>query len=74
MVISVLAVSLDTSSYVGQLAGRVSNVGLCGHYEVRRTTMSEIGFMALAANALVAVLLFAYRSDDANMRSVWLWT
>ena len=37
-------------------------------------TMGAIGFAALAANGLVAVLLFAYRNGDANMRSVWLCT
>jgi Co/Zn/Cd efflux system component len=35
-------------------------------------TMGLIGFLALLANALVAVLLFRYRGGDANMRSVWL--
>jgi Co/Zn/Cd efflux system component len=37
-------------------------------------TMGRIGFLALAANVLVAVLLFAYRNGDSNMRSVWLCT
>lgn len=36
------------------------------------TTMGVIGLIALVANVLVAVLLFAYRKGDANMRSVWL--
>lgn len=36
------------------------------------TTMGVIGFLALLANVTVAVLLFAYRNGDANMRSVWL--
>ena len=34
--------------------------------------MGVIGFMALAANVGVAVLLYAFRSGDANMRSVWI--
>jgi Co/Zn/Cd efflux system component len=34
--------------------------------------MSAVGIAALAANAIVFVLLWAYRSGDANMRSVWL--
>jgi cation diffusion facilitator family transporter len=38
------------------------------------TTMGTIGTMALAANLLVAVLLFAYRNGDSNMQSVWLCT
>jgi Co/Zn/Cd efflux system component len=35
-------------------------------------TMGIIGFIALIANATVALLLFAFRDGDANMRSVWL--
>jgi Co/Zn/Cd efflux system component len=38
------------------------------------TTMGAIGLAALAANVLVAALLFAYRNGDSNMRSVWLCT
>ncbi len=37
-------------------------------------TMGAIGMLALAANGAVAVLLYAYRDGDANMRSVWLCT
>ncbi|MFC4931378.1 cation transporter [Massilia sp. GCM10023247] len=37
-------------------------------------TMGVIGVAALLANGLVAVLLFAFRNGDANMRSVWLCT
>lgn len=36
------------------------------------STMGAIGMLALAANLSVAVLLYAYREGDANMRSVWL--
>lgn len=35
-------------------------------------TMGAIGFLALTANVAVAVMLYAYRTGDANMRSVWL--
>lgn len=35
-------------------------------------TMGVIGTLALAVNAGVAVMLYAFRSGDANMRSVWL--
>jgi Co/Zn/Cd efflux system component len=35
-------------------------------------TMGVIGFLALLSNVAVAVLLYAYRTGDANMRSVWL--
>jgi Co/Zn/Cd efflux system component len=34
--------------------------------------MGVIGFLALAANVGVAVMLYAFRSGDANMRSVWI--
>lgn len=37
-------------------------------------TMGAVGFAALIANLSVAVLLFAYRNGDSNMRSVWLCT
>ncbi|HEX7891174.1 MAG TPA: cation transporter [Ramlibacter sp.] len=36
--------------------------------------MGAIGTLALLANVGVAVLLYAYRDGDANMRSVWLCT
>jgi Co/Zn/Cd efflux system component len=35
-------------------------------------TMGIVGFGALIANVAVAVMLYAYREGDANMRSVWL--
>lgn len=35
-------------------------------------TMSVIGVLALLANAGVALMLYAFRDGDANMRSVWL--
>lgn len=34
--------------------------------------MAGVGLVALAANAAVLFLLWRYRSDDLNMRSVWL--
>lgn len=37
-------------------------------------TMGVIGAMALAVNVGVAVLLYAFRDGDAQMRSVWLCT
>lgn len=37
-------------------------------------TMGLIGMLALAANGMVGLLLYAYRDGDANMRSVWLCT
>ncbi len=35
-------------------------------------TMGAIGFLALTVNVTVALLLYNYRTGDANMRSVWL--
>jgi Co/Zn/Cd efflux system component len=35
-------------------------------------TMGVVGVLALTANVAVAVMLYAYRTGDANMRSVWL--
>jgi len=35
-------------------------------------TMGAVGFAALLANAAVFGMLWAYRSGDSNMRSVWL--
>ena len=35
-------------------------------------TMGAIAALALLANVAVAVMLFAWRDGDANMRSVWL--
>lgn len=37
-------------------------------------TMSAIGALAFAANGAVAIMLYTFRSGDANMRSVWLCT
>lgn len=37
-------------------------------------TMGLVGSLALAANVGVAVLLYSFRSGDANMRGVWLCT
>ena len=37
-------------------------------------TMGLVGFLALVANSLVALLHFAYRNGDSNMRAVWLCT
>lgn len=35
-------------------------------------TMGVVAIMALAANGGVALMLYAFRDGDANMRSVWL--
>ena len=35
-------------------------------------TMGAVGVAALAANAIVLAMLWAFRTGDANMRSVWV--
>lgn len=35
-------------------------------------TMGAIGVLALIANVVAAVILYAFRDGDSNMRSVWL--
>jgi len=35
-------------------------------------TMSVVGGMALVANVAVALILYRFRTGDANMRSVWI--
>jgi len=35
-------------------------------------TMGLIGVLALLANVFTAVILYAFREGDSNMRSVWL--
>lgn len=35
-------------------------------------TMGVVGFAALAVNAGVALMLYRFRTGDANMRSVWI--
>jgi Co/Zn/Cd efflux system component len=34
--------------------------------------MGAVGLLALAANVAVALMLYAHRSEDLNMRSVWI--
>jgi Co/Zn/Cd efflux system component len=34
--------------------------------------MGAIGFVALAVNGGVAMMLYRFRTGDANMRSVWI--
>jgi len=37
-------------------------------------TMGSVGFLALAANVGVALILYRFRAGDSNMRSVWICT
>lgn len=47
--------------------------GIDGHLPAAET-MGIVSILAFAANGLVAILLYAFRNGDANMRSVWLCT
>jgi Co/Zn/Cd efflux system component len=38
----------------------------------RAEIMGVVGFAALVANGVVALMLYRFRSGDANMRSVWI--
>lgn len=46
--------------------------GFFGGSAPQAETMGLIGALALAANAAVALMLYRYRTGDANMRSVWI--
>lgn len=48
-------------------------IGLGSHVPAAET-MGIVSIVALVANGSVAVLLYAFRNGDANMRSVWLCT
>ena len=48
-------------------------IGLGSHVP-EADTMGIISIIAFAANGVVALLLYAFRNGDANMRSVWLCT
>ena len=52
-------------------------LAITGWYALRDTlpeaaTMGAVALLAMAVNVGVAVLLFRYRTGDADMRSVWL--
>ena len=51
--------------------GRTAWVALAG-LAPEPLTMGAIGLLALLANGLVMLMLYAFRDGDANMRSVWL--
>ncbi|KQM37879.1 cation transporter [Sphingomonas sp. 179-I 2A4 NHS] len=54
--------------YVLLAAGWGAFHGTVPHAEV----MGVVGVAALVANGLVAVMLYRFRTGDANMRSVWI--
>jgi Co/Zn/Cd efflux system component len=53
---------------VGSAAWRAAFGGAVPHADV----MGLVGFVALVANAGVALMLFRFRRGDADMRSVWI--
>ena len=46
--------------------------GLIAGANPEPATMGLVGTLALATNAVVALMLFRFRAGDANMRSVWI--
>lgn len=53
---------------VGSAGWRAATGGAVPHADV----MGTVGFIALLANAGVALMLFRFRRGDADMRSVWI--
>lgn len=53
---------------VGSAGWRAATGGAVPHADV----MGWVGFIALVANAGVALMLFRFRRGDADMRSVWI--
>jgi Co/Zn/Cd efflux system component len=47
-------------------------VGLVHGSNPQPLAMSAIGSLALLVNVTVALMLYRYRTADANMRSVWI--
>jgi len=83
--ISLAVVGLALRARAGAALAKAATMGLFGLWVIGSTvwlalngmlpsaaTMGAVGFAALVANAAVLALLWAYRSGDANMRSVWL--
>ncbi len=60
--LGVLGLVVFASTVGNVLAGTVPEAGVMG----------LVGTLALIANVGVAAMLFAYRTGDSNMRSVWL--
>ena len=46
--------------------------GLINGTDPDPVAMGVVGFSALAVNVVVALMLYRYRTGDANMRSVWI--
>ena len=83
--ISLAVVGLALRLRAGAALLKAASMGLFGFWVIGSTVwfalngtlpsaamMGTVGLAALAANAAVLALLWAYRGGDANMRSVWL--
>ncbi len=83
--ISIFVLSMGIRTRAKASLFKASCMGLFGIYVIGSTilalfngkvpeahVMGIIGFLALAINASVALMLFKYRSGDSNMQSVWL--
>lgn len=83
LTLMVLSMSMRWRSGAAMVKG--ATMGLFGLWVVGQTgwnfyhgtlpgafVMGTVGFLALAANLSSAILLYAFRSGNANMRSVWL--
>lgn len=57
----------------GFVAVATVSAGLTGSAP-NHSTMGVVGGMALLANLAVAIMLYRWRSGDANMQSVWICT
>lgn len=66
-----LVKGLSMGAYGAFVLGKAGWAALAG-LPPEPMTMAGIGALAFAANVGVALLLYAFRSGDANMRAVWL--
>lgn len=56
----------------GSWGAGVTLWGMWNGHTPAAEVMGVIGFMALIANVVTAIMLFRFRNGDANMRSVWI--
>lgn len=56
----------------GSWVAGVTLWGMWNGHTPAAEVMGVIGFMALIANVVTAIMLFRFRNGDANMRSVWI--
>ena len=66
-----LVKGLSMGAYGAFVLGKAGWAALAG-LPPEPMTMAGIGALAFVANVGVALLLYAFRSGDANMRAVWL--